>query len=167
MFNYNEIRSNKEIKAYYLWFHENYPALLQHAAVLLGKQEADFSIAEINRFGTIVKGLLPNGLELHDKGLLISEELANVFIAYYCGAWLHYFGGEWYYSTKKIETGYGFPQLIEYGPPGDMWSAISPYTYLVMTLKGTMEHLSEIFDRKLGVFERNGITDFKRKLGIK
>lgn len=162
MFDYIENRSTKEIKAYYTWFHENLLFLLEKAGKLLSKQSLDFSVEEIDQLGKYIKEKLDAGLEFDKQSILIKEELANIFIAYYGAAWMHYFGGKWYYSTKKSEYGFGFPMIIEYGPPGAMWTALMPYDYLIMTLDGRMDKLSELFVQEFRLFERKGITDYKR-----
>lgn len=162
MLDHNETRSGKEISQFYDYFKSNYPVLLEKASVIIGKKELDFSIDEIDYFGEKTLSQFPNGLQLHEQGQLLSQEFAHVFMAYYGAAWIHYFGGEWYYSKKKSEYGYGLPQLIEYGPPDEVWSALSPYIYLLMLYKGSIQKLSKFFVRELEIFARRGITNFKR-----
>lgn len=162
MLSYNEIGEPKEIKAYYQWFQDNYPSLMERAKELLGKNILEFSIEEIDLFGNLIKENLKTGLELDKQSVLINAELANTFIVYYGSAWMRHFGGKWYYSVKKSEYGFGFPMIIDYGPIGAPWVALNPYDYLIMTLDSRMPNLSELFREDFERFTRKGITNYKR-----
>lgn len=150
MLDFDDSRGLKVIKEQYAWFQENEKSLLNEAAVLLGKDNLDYSIREIDAFGVAVQEVL-NGQKPANAS---SFPVHTVFIAYYGNAFMHYFGGKWYYSTKKDVYGYGSPMIIEYGK---RWSAIPPYGYFTSVEKGDFGNLSYLIERKIRVNEGLGI----------
>jgi hypothetical protein len=137
-----ENRSKKEVDQYYLWFQQNMDSLLEKAKLFLGKKELDFTTDEVDTFGVKTRELLDSVMTDEEE-----YEHVNIFIAYYGMAWMHYFGGKWYFSNSKKEMSYGYPQIIEYNSPG--WVAISPYDYYISIKNNNIKPLSRIISREI------------------
>ncbi|MDX2001557.1 MAG: hypothetical protein SFW35_03950 [Chitinophagales bacterium] len=153
MLDYNDERGLKTIKEEYAWFKANEQHLLSLAAKMLNKSKLNFSLQEIDDFGEAIE-------KAYNEQMLFQEIDMNflpaIFIAYYGNAFMHYFGGKWYFSTKKVEHGYGSPMLIEYGNQRS-WAAIPPYDYYIRVIKGSFGKLSRLIEHKISIYERQSI----------
>lgn len=146
----------EEIKAYYKSFKLRHGEYLSKAAELLSVETLTFSIEEIDRFGEIYAGLYK---EPQHAGLTYSE-LKDIFTVYYGEAWMHYFGGMWFYSTSLKDYAYGYPQIYKSGPKAIDYICPSDYSDGIEK-RGNSEPLSIVIVRIRDEYIRDGLVDFK------
>jgi len=148
----------KEILKMYEHFKENYSKNLLLAKGFLKTNDLEFSLAEIDKFGELYAVFHSNPEKLG----LTYDELLDVFIVYYGEAWMYYFGGYYVYTTDKKYDFYGYPCIIDYGPPKEDWVGIPPHNYAFMIENGDKEPLCRIIKSDLELYERRGIKNYKR-----
>ena len=148
----------KEILKMYENFKENYSKILSLAKELLKTNELEFSLEEIDQFGELYSAFHSNP----EKIGLTYDELLDVFIVYYGEAWMYYFGGYYVYTTNKKYDFYGYPCIIDYGPPKEDWVGIPPHNYAFIIEDGGKKPLSRIIKSDMELYERRGIKNYKR-----
>jgi hypothetical protein len=156
----------KEILKMYENFKENYSKNLLIAKELLKSNDLKFSLEEIDQFGELYATFHSNPEKLG----LTYDELLDVFIEYYGEAWMFYFGGYWVYTTDRKVMHYGYPCIIDYGPPKQDWVGIPPhnYAYIIENHSKGLNYdddffsLSRIIKRHLDVYESQGVKNYKR-----
>ena len=156
----------KEILKIYDNFKENYSKNLSLAKEVLSVEVLVFSLEEIDQFGEFYASFHSKPEKLG----LTYDELLDVFIVYYGEAWMHYFGGYYVYTTDKKVMHYGYPCIIDYGPPKQDWVGIPPhnYAYILENQSRGLSYdddffsLSDIIKSDLELYEKRGVKNYKR-----
>lgn len=150
----------KKIREYFKNFHAAIPQYMQKVKKLLGKDEIDFSMEEIDQVGLIYKNNFssPEALDLS------YDHLLDLFLAYCCEAWVHYFGGEYFDTLSPKDICYGYPQVVEWGPEKFGWIGLAPNEWAFQIEEGRkQEPLSTLFSKYLNRFRNSEEYNFKTK----
>lgn len=149
----------KFIKEYFNNFRQHIQEYLVKAKTFLQKPELDFTMEEIDQMGVFYK----THFKAPDNVGLNYDYMLDVFIAYCCEAWMHYFGGEYFDTVSKKDIAYGYPQVINWGPANYGWTAIAPHEWAFMIEEGDDEPLSLPFSRDISYFSKSADWNYKLK----
>lgn len=142
-------KTTEQAKRDYAFFQENYLHLLEKIKSILKVEKFSFSLDEIDKVGEIYRKNFNNPEKIN----LTYDDLLYSFIAYCGEAWMHYFGGEWFYIKDKTNISYGYPQIIKWGPKDYPWSGIPPISWANRIENNVKtDSINLPFDRKLHYF---------------
>ncbi|MFT3794149.1 hypothetical protein [Flavobacterium sp.] len=144
-----EKATKQQIEAYYAHFLSHIQNNLAKAKAMLGKQTLDYSIAEIDQIGKNYRDYVKKKKVKGDW----HDEQFEMFVTYCGEAWMRYLGGNWKICLQKADRDYGFPIIVQWGPPEYPWTSVCPKDWARNIESGDKDPLSLPWRNKLNYFK--------------
>lgn len=120
--NGREHLSKTEARKIYNDFIDNYEIRLEKVKVLLGVKKLTYSLDELKNFGE----LYYKNYKTPENLNLTYDELINIFCTYTGDVFVYYFGGVHTFNFKKSDASYGYPDILDWGPPSRGGGGVCP-----------------------------------------